>query len=359
MRIGFTYNLKPALTTTSPSRGNGADASPSPLAAHRFPPDRTSIDARYAEWDSEETIEAIAGALSAAGEVVRLGAGPDLPDLLRSECPQLVFNMAEGSGKRSREAHVPALLEFYDVPFTGGDALCLALTLDKAMTKRVLQASGIPTPEFLVYEPGEAEPGNRLPLPAIVKPLHEGSSIGIGNASVCESIEDVRARVEEIHQSWKQAAVIERFLEGREFTCAMVGNGRDLRAYPPVEINFDALPAGARPVYGFEAKWIWDQPHAPLDMFQCPADVDAALERAIVETAKAAFRVTGCRDWARIDLRLDGEGRPHVLEVNALPGVLPDPEQNSCYPKAARAAGIPFGDAILAVVRAAQHRYAL
>lgn len=353
MRIGFTYNLKPALAAT-PSRVEAdGDASSSRDAAD------SSIDPHFAEWDSEETVDAIADVLSRAGEVVRLGAGPDLPELLREERPDLVFNMAEGAGERSREAHVPALLEFYHIPYTGGDALCLALTLDKAMTKRVLEASGIPTPAFRCYEPGELPAPSDFNGAVIVKPVHEGSSIGIGNRSVCSSAPEATERVREIHEEWQQAAVVERFLTGREFTCAMVGNNSDLRVYPPVEIDFDVLPQGANPVYGFEAKWIWDQPWAPLHMFRCPADIEPALEVELTEMAKAAFRVTGCRDWARIDLRLDDDGRAHVLEVNALPGVLPDPEQNSCYPKAARAAGVSFEDAILAVIDAARARYGL
>lgn len=353
MRIGFTYNLKPALAATTASGKQGGNGSPSPDDS------LTPIDPHFAEWDSEETIQAIADVLARTGEVVRLGAGPDLPETLRAERPDLVFNMAEGAGERSREAHVPALLEFYHIPYTGGDALCLALTLDKAMTKRVLQASGIPTPPFRAYAPGEIPDPTDFKGAVIVKPIHEGSSIGIGNRSVCLSAEDAADRVQEIHAEWNQAAVVERFITGREFTCALVGNNSDLRVYPPVEIDFGVLPEGANPVYGFEAKWIWDQPWAPLHMFRCPADIESELEAELIETAKAAFRITGCRDWARIDLRLDEEGRVHVLEVNALPGVLPDPEQNSCYPKAARAAGVSFEDAILAVVDAARARYGL
>lgn len=353
MRIGFTYNLKPALAAT-PSRAEADGRASQPVD-----PSDSPIDPQFAEWDSEETIDAISNVLARAGEVVRLGAGPDLPEMLRAERPDLVFNMAEGAGERSREAHVPALLEFFHIPYTGGDALCLALTLDKAMTKRVLEASGIPTPPFRVYAPGETPGPADFDGAVIVKPIHEGSSIGIGNRSVCSSAEETAERVREIHDEWDQEAVVERFLTGREFTCAMVGNNSDLRVYPPVEIDFGVLPEGANPVYGFEAKWIWDQPWAPLHMFRCPADIDAELEAELVEMAKAAFRITGCRDWARIDLRLDKNGRVHVLEVNALPGVLPDPEQNSCYPKAARAAGVSFEDAVLAVVDAARVRYGL
>nr|NIP83042.1 D-alanine--D-alanine ligase [Gemmatimonadota bacterium]NIR41171.1 D-alanine--D-alanine ligase [Actinomycetota bacterium]NIU79272.1 D-alanine--D-alanine ligase [Gammaproteobacteria bacterium]NIQ59066.1 D-alanine--D-alanine ligase [Gemmatimonadota bacterium]NIX47955.1 D-alanine--D-alanine ligase [Gemmatimonadota bacterium] len=128
---------------------------------------------------------------------------------------------------------------------------------------------------------------------------------------------------------------------------------------PLVEIRFDALPAGARPIYGYEAKWLWDRPERPLPIFRCPAMVEPTLEKAIERTALDAYHALGCRDWARIDVRLDPDDVPRVIEVNALPGVLPDPDQNSCFPKAARAAGMDYGAMIRAVLEAALGRYGL
>jgi len=159
-----------------------------------------------------------------------------------------------------------------------------------------------------------------------------------------------------VEENYAQPALVEEFLTGREFTVAILGNGAEARALPPVEISFDSLPLGAPPLYGWEAKWVWDTPEAPLSIFQCPAPVSPELEAEIVGAALGAFRALGCRDWARVDVRLDALGRANVLEVNALPGILPDPEQNSCYPKAARAAGMNYERMILSVLEVAMER---
>ena len=140
---------------------------------------------------------------------------------------------------------------------------------------------------------------------------------------------------------------------------AILGNDGDGRVLPIIELDFGSFPEGAQPIYGFEAKWIWDRPEAPLDVFTCPASCTPELQRRIEQLAMAAFRTLRCRDWARIDVRCDGDDNPHILEVNPLPGIIPDPAANSCYPKAARAAGLSFNEGIQAVLRAAAARYEL
>ena len=142
--------------------------------------------------------------------------------------------------------------------------------------------------------------------------------------------------------------IAESFLPGAEFTCGVLGNGATARMLPPVAIDFRSLPEGALPIYGFEAKWVWDTPDQPLDIFECPARIDARLHSAIEDVVLHAYRALGCRDWARIDVRLDADGVPNIVEVNPLPGILPKPEDNSCLPKAARAAGIGYDELIQA-----------
>jgi D-alanine-D-alanine ligase len=121
-------------------------------------------------------------------------------------------------------------------------------------------------------------------------------------------------------------------------------------------MRYSALPAGALPVYGYEAKWLWDRPEKPLEIFECPACIDDALRRTIEDTVLAAYRALGCRDWSRVDVRLDAAGIPNVVEVNPLPGILPDPADNSCLPKAARAAGMSYDELIQACARHAAER---
>jgi len=152
---------------------------------------------------------------------------------------------------------------------------------------------------------------------------------------------------------------VEEYLPGAEFTCAVLGNGEGARVLPIIGMNFEALPDGAVPIYGYEAKWLWDTPEEPLQIFDCPASVEPALARDIEIQAIGAFHALGCRDWSRVDLRLDEDGAAHVIEINPLPGILPDPRQNSCYPKAARAAGMSYDDMLVAVLDQALARHGI
>jgi D-alanine-D-alanine ligase len=187
---------------------------------------------RYAEWDDEVTIAAVEAALSRAGEVVRLEADADFPARLREARPDIVFNLAEGMGGSSRESHVPALCEFWEIPYSGSDPLSLGICLDKARAKECLAHHGIPTPGFEVVESAGALPAS-LQLPIIVKPLHEGSSKGISQRSVCEDWADVERELRLIIETYGQPAIVERFLDGREFTVALLGNdGRAARDLP-------------------------------------------------------------------------------------------------------------------------------
>jgi D-alanine-D-alanine ligase len=341
LRIGFAYNQKPEPEDEPPGTGH-------------------PLDDRFAEWDDPVTINAVESALAGAGEVIRLEADEDFPARLRATRPDIVFNVAEGLHGPNREAHVPAICEFYDIPYTGSDPLSLGLGLDKRRSKEAFRAAGIPVPAgVVVSDPAERQLALHVPVPVMVKPLFEGSSKGIPESALCQDPDAVLDRVDRVLTDYRQPALVEEFLPGREFTCAIIGNGAAARALPLVEIRFDALPAGAKPIYGYEAKWIWDRPDRPLAIFQCPAPVDARLGTRLMKTALGAFRALGCRDWARVDLRLDGDGEPRVLEINPLPGVLPDPDQNSCFPKAARAAGLSYDAMIRAVLDAALARYGL
>ncbi len=339
LRIGFAYNQRP-------------EAEDEPPGTVRPTGDE------FAEWDDAETIAAVAAALAEAGEVIRLEADEEFPARLRAARPDIVFNIAEGLHGPNREAHVPAICEFYGIPYTGSDPLTLGLALDKRRAKDALAAAGVPVPEgVVVHDRSERQRALHVPVPAMVKPALEGSSKGIPESALCESPDAVLARVDQVLAEYRQPAIVEAFLPGREFTCAVLGTDGTARALPLVEVRFDALPAGAKPIYGYEAKWLWDAPG--LRIHRCPARVDPALEAGIVETALAAHRALGCRDWSRVDIRLDDEGVPRVMELNPLPGVHPDPDQHSCFPAAALAAGVDHGAMIRAVLDEALDRYGL
>ncbi|HEX5438469.1 MAG TPA: hypothetical protein VFW98_15055 [Gemmatimonadaceae bacterium] len=356
--------------------GRGTTHSSHLITHHSQRTPRFSPPDAFAEWDSESTIAAVEGALSALGEVIRLEATADFPARLRAEHPDIVFNMAEGLRGVNRESHVPAICEFFGIPYTGSDPFTLSLCLDKARTKESLAFHGVPTARFAVVrevdelrkEKGIGSSGKALaseavsPLssllspPWFIKPLHEGSSKGITEKNFCRTRRELDARVGELLEQYAQPVLIEEYLPGAEFTCAVLGNGEAARMLPLVAMNFSALPSGALPVYGFEAKWLWDHPEHALEIFECPARIDEALGSRIETVVLRAYHVLGCRDWSRIDVRLDAAGVPNVVEVNPLPGILPDPADNSCFPKAARAAGMSYDELIQACVRCAAAR---
>jgi len=201
--------------------------------------------------------------------------------------------------------------------------------------------------------------GADLPLPMMVKPLHEGSSKGIFDSSLARDRKELAAAVEKVLFEYRQPALVEEFLPGREFTVGILGNPPDLNVLPAVEIRFDSLPTGVNHIYSYEAKWIWDTIDNPLEIYECPARLEPSLRDEIASICSKAYRILRCRDWSRIDVRLDAAGRPHIIEVNPLPGILPNPKDNSCLPKAARAAGISYNALIQSALGYAAVRHGL
>lgn len=321
----------------------------------------------YAECDGIETIEAVKNAILECHETaVMVEADEDAYEKLRALRPDIVFNMAEGLWGESREAQLPAMLEMLRIPYTGSSPLSLGLCLNKARAKEVLSHYGVPNSRFIVsdnpdfcFADRSRSNENFFPFPMIVKPLFEGSSKGIKNDSFVTCPAELETKVRSIVREYSQPALIEEYLSGREFTVALMGNGKTLKVLPIVEINYASLPAGVNHIYSYEAKWIFDRPDNPLDIFNCPAVLGEALKNKIEKTAMDAFGALSLRDWCRIDIRLDCKGAPNVIELNPLPGILADPKENSCFPKAARAAGLTFGGLVNGVIDAARVRYGL
>jgi D-alanine-D-alanine ligase len=369
-RIGFAYNQKPESTAAAAPGLVTTTASES--RPEEEPPSSAAVSDVYAEWDSAETIDAVAAALSAYGDVIRLEATDDFAERLRAERPDIVFNIAEGLYGPNREAHVPAICEFLDVPYSGSDPFTLSLCLHKARTKDFLTAHGIPNAPYALIESTRdldlllhgGAPRSPLPRPTqstplFVKPVQEGSSKGITERNLVRSREELDAQTRFLLETYQQPVLAEAYLPGAEFTCGVLGNGASARVLPIVGMNFGSLPDGALPIYGFEAKWIWDTAAEPLDIFECPARVDSRLTAAIEDVVLRAYRVLGCRDWSRIDVRLDADGVPNIVEVNPLPGILPNPQDNSCLPKAARAAGLSYDELIQSALLHAAERHGL
>jgi D-alanine-D-alanine ligase len=356
-RIGFAYNQKPAASTKDVEPMSTAGSSGGSTAPG---------DDVYAEWDGPETIDAVERALSGLGKVIRLEANEDFPARLRAARPDIVFNIAEGLHGVNREAHVPAICEYFGIPYSGSDPFTLSLCLDKARAKETLAFHRVATAPFAVARSvadlqAIARGETRLPIPGaksplFIKPVHEGSSKGITEANYVTSPARLIETGELLLEKYAQPLLAETFLPGAEFTCGVLGNGAEATVLPAVAINFASLPENAVPIYGFEAKWVWDRPENPLDIFQCPARISESLRAQVEDVVLRAYRVLGCRDWSRVDVRLDAAGVPNLVEVNPLPGILPDPEDNSCLPKAARAAGISYDELIQACLIHAAER---
>lgn len=338
---------------TSPGpRDNGTGASDSSSSNMR-------VNDMYAEWDTMDTVNAVRQALEERHKVFFIEANEAAYVKLLEKRPDFAFNMSEGLHGVSREAQIPAILEMLQIPYLGSDPLTLAVCLDKSRAKEILSYHRIPTAPFSVIHSMEEFEDARVKFPAMVKPLHEGSSKGIYNSCVVRNPDELEREVSAILSTYHQPAIVEEFLPGREFTVALMGNGDDVRVLPIVEIRFDALPPGMNPIYSYEAKWIWDTTENPLDIYDCPAPLNGDLQTEIEFLSKAAYSVLNCRDWARIDLRLNAHGQPNVIEVNPLPGILPRPEDNSCFPKAARAAGMSYNELINSVLDIAMKRHSL
>ncbi|MGZ8460524.1 MAG: D-alanine--D-alanine ligase family protein [Candidatus Deferrimicrobiaceae bacterium] len=294
MRIGLAYNVRPS-----------------------DPPSHLPEDA-FEEYDSEATVGHICNALASLGhEVFRLGAGPGIIDALRETRPDIVFNVAEGEGGRCREAHVPALLEMLGIPYVGSDPLTLCVTLDKPVAKRLVASEGYPTPRFRsCSSPREVDEAG-LSYPVIVKPAFEGSSKGVRLSSRASSPGEARERVGFVTATYGQSALVEEFVPGSEVTVGIVGNG-----IPRIVGVMEIAPRKVRAeefVYSLEVKRDWEN----LVEYRCPPALPAGVVAEIERCAAGIYRLLGCRDFSRIDFRLDGRMVPHFLECNPLPGLSP------------------------------------
>jgi len=353
VRLGLAFNPKPqAAALAGADFASPADRNTS-LRELRDDLDQPDL---YAEWDEPATIDAVERALRPLGHVIRLEADASFPARLLDARPDFVFNIAEGLYGPNREGHVPAICEFFGIPCHASDPLTLGLCLHKGRTKEVLQARGVPTAPFVVAESVEDARRSPLPFPVFVKPAHEGSGKGITVKSLCHDAAALVAQAEHLLRTYRQPLVIETWLPGAEFTVAVIGNGPPARCLPIVGLSYADLPEGAPPIYGYEAKWIWDTLDRPLEIYECPARIPEALAGRVRAAALGAYHALGCRDWCRIDIRCDAAGQPMVVELNPLPGILPDPRDNSCFPKAARVEGMDYDDLIQTVADIAWRR---
>ena len=313
------------------------------------------------EFEPEETIHHVKNGIEAAGwEYLQIEADEGCYENLRRLRPDIVFNRAEGIRGESRESHIPAFCEMLGIPYVGSGIMANAIGLDKPTTKMILEYHGLKTAPFQVLNKPDEKLRKGLKYPLILKPSHEGSSIGINWDNVVNDEKTMRKKLGEMLDTYKQPILAEKFIDGREFSVGFVGNYRDGEepvVLPILEIDFSGFPEELGRVLGQKAKSVFDD----SSNYKCPAKMDDALRRRVEEHAKASFRALNCLDWARMDYRLDADGELYFLEVNTLPGIDYDVERDelSFYPMMWYALGKKFPDMVREVISAALRRYGL
>jgi D-alanine-D-alanine ligase len=294
---------------------------------------------QWDDLDSEKTIKALVEAIRAGGHTCEFLEGDlSLLTTLPTFKPDICFNICEGHFGDAREAHVPSLLEMMRIPYTGSKVLTLALSLDKPMTKRVIAFHDLPTPSFQTFERIDEPLATDMSFPLFVKPSREGTGMGVSRNSIVHNENEMREQISLIIDKYKQPALVERYIEGREVTVGFVGNllgpvahrlpddetARRIQAglhfFPPMEVDLSPFTE-TDTVYSNRLK---------VDLadklnYLCPAPISEEMKADLNWLAAAVFRVTGALDVSRVDFRLDMHDnyKPYILEINPLPGLSP------------------------------------
>jgi D-alanine-D-alanine ligase len=322
------------------------------LARNAPPIHRNAPSDILAELDADKNVEAYANAMRARKHEVLVQEGnARLTEWLECVQPDICFNTCEGFGGESREAQVPALLEMLGIPYTGPTPLAAAITHDKPTTQRILACYGLPVPRFQEFASPDDALHADMQFPLFVKPAHEGTGMGIRNESIVRDERQLCERVAYIVETYHQPAMVESYIEGKDITCGLVGNGDDVHFFPITEVDFSAYPTELAPIYGVQQKI----DYADYYRNKCPAPLGDELSERIRQLTHKVFTVTGCRDFARVDFRMTDDGQPYILEINGLPGITPVSDLTLM----AEAEGWTHADLVCAVLDAGLKRYKL
>ena len=313
IRIGFAYNLKDPSTKETDT---------------------------HAEYETPETIDAISDVLSCRGEVVHLPCDESFISRVVEERPDIMFNIAEGWGNRDRESFVPVLSSMLGIPCTGSDAVTLGITMDKALTKRIARDAGLRTSDFeLYYEIPDSPPS--FGFPAFVKPNCDGSSRGIFNSSLVKDMKTLVERIGIIINDYKQPALVEKYMEGRDFCVGLLRNN------PPCTLKTCEVLLGHEDGITF---FSYEYKRHDTDRLDMTPAIDRVHITEMENMALTLWNILGCRDYARIDFRTDSNGVPWLLEVNALPGLS---KVSGIFVKQAETSGISFESLIFSILERA------
>ncbi len=310
------------------------------------------------EYDPPHTIELIKHGIEAAGhEYVFVEADENFAENIKKAKPDLVFNRAEGLRGDSRESQVPAILEMLDIPYVGSNVLTTAICLNKAWTKKALLYHGISTPKFYVC--GNLQEAERINkgFPYLLKPNEEGSSIGITEENMVQDRTQLHTKLKRMLQEYKQPILVEQFIEGREFSTGLLGRaGIDPEVLSILEIDFSKFPEVGG-VFGQRAKTVLDS----LDHYVCPAKIPEELKSTLERLSLDIWYALDAKDFARIDFRMNSAEELFFLEINSLPGMDFDTDENdlSFYPYMAMKTGYSYDELVRRLLESACSRYGL
>jgi D-alanine-D-alanine ligase len=281
------------------------------------------------------------------GELERLIA------FLRGDRPDLIFNLCESVGNEAiHEMHIAGIYELLEIPYTGSDPLTLGTALNKVRVKQILSYHGIPTPRFqLIKSPVRITIDQNLDFPLIVKPSREDASLGIDRSSVVNNLTELRKRVRHIVEHFDQPALVEEYIDGRELNVAIIGNRKPI-TLPISEIDMSTLPKEYPRIITYNAKWLKGTVEYEHTRGVCPALLPPPLEARIKELALLAFHAVGCRDYARVDVRLSKDHQPFILEVNPNPDISDD----AGFARSSTAHGFTFDSMVQSIIECALER---
>jgi D-alanine-D-alanine ligase len=310
------------------------------------------------EYDPPHTVELIKHGILATGhEYIFIEADENFVENLKALKPDLVFNRAEGLRGESRESPVPAILEMLGIPYVGSNVLTTAIGLNKAWAKKVLLYHGISTPKFYVCRNDQEAEKISGGFPYILKPNEEGSSMGITEENVVNSKTQLRIKLKRMIEEYQQPILIEQFIQGREFSTGLLGRpGQNPEVLSILEIEFSKFPEVGG-VFGQRAKTVLDS----LDHYICPAQIPKNLKKLLERLSIDIWYALDVKDFARIDFRMNDKEEFFFLEINPLPGMDFDTEENdlSFYPYMAMKSGYTYDELIRRILESACARYGL
>lgn len=266
--------------------------------------------------------------------------------------PDVVFNLCESVfGNASLEMNIPAMLDLLRIPYTGSSALTLGLCQDKGKVKDILQSQGILTPRYKIFDRESDQIEGNI-FPAIVKPLHEDGSLGISKDSVVYNNESLKNRIRYVIEKYHQPALVEEFIEGRELNVSLLETNGKPEILPISEIDYSDFPDGIPKICGYEAKWVTESIEYQKSRPICPAPLDWILQKRVEFIATRVFKLFGCRDYARVDMRVNSDGEIFVLEVNPNPDI----SLQSGFARSVKAKGMSYDELIGCLIEKALQR---